>query len=188
MPNPPHNNPFLSYSKTDCVPAVIGQLLAGVLLGGAGLNWVHPDILVHDFSEIGVILLMFLAGLESDISLLKRYFRPGMFVAILWILFPMLFGYLTGIGFQSSGTEAFFWYCSSSNFCQYLCRGTQITKCCEYQSGVDDSRRFSRRRYFSRFGTESQPVLFGRIWHTRHSFACHSICRTYLFCFDLLTC
>ena len=68
------------------VPAVIGQLLAGVLLGGAGLNWVHPDILVHDFSEIGVILLMFLAGLESDISLLKRYFRPGMFVAILGIL------------------------------------------------------------------------------------------------------
>jgi len=77
------------------VPAVIGQLLAGVLLGGAGLNWVHPDILVHDFSEIGVILLMFLAGLESDISLLKRYFRPGMLVALLGIVFPMLFGYAT---------------------------------------------------------------------------------------------
>lgn len=90
------------------VPAVIGQLLAGVLLGGAGLNWVHPDILVHDFSEIGVILLMFLAGLESDISLLKRYFRPGMLVALLGIVFPMLFGYATGVGFQSSPTEAFF--------------------------------------------------------------------------------
>lgn len=90
------------------VPAVIGQLLAGVLLGGAGLNWVHPDILVHDFSVIGVILLMFLAGLESDISLLKRYFRPGMLVALLGIVFPMLFGYATGVGFQSSPTEAFF--------------------------------------------------------------------------------
>ncbi|MGL9910169.1 cation:proton antiporter [Enterococcus casseliflavus] len=90
------------------VPAVIGQLLAGVLLGGAGLNWVRPDILVHDFSEIGVILLMFLAGLESDISLLKRYFRPGMLVALLGIVFPMLFGYATGVGFQSSPTEAFF--------------------------------------------------------------------------------
>lgn len=90
------------------VPAVIGQLLAGVLLGGAGLNWVHPDILVHDFSEIGVILLMFLAGLESDISLLKRHFRPGMLVALLGIVFPMLFGYATGVGFQSSPTEAFF--------------------------------------------------------------------------------
>ncbi len=90
------------------VPAVIGQLLAGVLVGGARPNWVHPDILVHDFSEIGVILLMFLAGLESDISLLKRYFRPGMLVALLGIVFPMLFGYATGVGFQSSPTEAFF--------------------------------------------------------------------------------
>lgn len=54
------------------IPAVIGQLLVGVLLGQAGLNWVKPDILVHDFSEIGVILLMFLAGLESDLSLLKN--------------------------------------------------------------------------------------------------------------------
>lgn len=54
------------------IPAVIGQLLVGVLLGQTGLNWVKPDILVHDFSEIGVILLMFLAGLESDLSLLKN--------------------------------------------------------------------------------------------------------------------
>ena len=34
------------------IPAVIGQLLVGVLLGQAGLNWVKPDILVHDFSEM----------------------------------------------------------------------------------------------------------------------------------------
>ena len=52
------------------IPAVIGQLLVGVLLGEAGLGWVHPSVLVHIFSEIGVILLMFLAGLESDLSLL----------------------------------------------------------------------------------------------------------------------
>ena len=31
------------------IPAVSGQLLVGVLLGQAGLNWVKPDILVHDF-------------------------------------------------------------------------------------------------------------------------------------------
>ncbi|MBO0462175.1 cation:proton antiporter [Enterococcus sp. DIV1298c] len=90
------------------IPAVIGQLLVGVLLGGAGLGWVHPNILVHDFSEIGVILLMFLAGLESDLSLLKKYFRPGMFVALLGILFPVLFGWLTGEMFQVSMNEAIF--------------------------------------------------------------------------------
>ena len=90
------------------IPAVIGQLLVGVLLGQAGLNWVKPDILVHDFSEIGVILLMFLAGLESDLSFLKKYFRPGMFVALLGIIFPVVFGWLTGEAFQVSGNEAIF--------------------------------------------------------------------------------
>ncbi len=90
------------------IPAVIGQLLVGVLLGQAGLNWVKPDILVHDFSEIGVFLLMFLAGLESDLSLLKKYFRPGMFVALLGIIFPVVFGWLTGKAFQVSGNEAIF--------------------------------------------------------------------------------
>ncbi|EMF0420314.1 cation:proton antiporter [Enterococcus hirae] len=90
------------------IPAVIGQLLVGVLLGQAGLGWVHPNILVHDFSEIGVILLMFLAGLESDLSLLKKYFKPGMFVALLGILFPVFFGWLTGEVFQVANNEAIF--------------------------------------------------------------------------------
>ncbi len=90
------------------IPAVIGQLLVGVLLGQAGLGWVHPNILVHDFSEIGVILLMFLAGLESDLSLLKKYFKPGMFVALLGILFPVFFGWLTGEAFQVANNEAIF--------------------------------------------------------------------------------
>lgn len=90
------------------IPAVIGQLLVGVLLGQAGLGWVHPSILVHDFSEIGVILLMFLAGLESDLSLLKKYFKPGMFVALLGILFPVFFGWLTGETFQVAKNEAIF--------------------------------------------------------------------------------
>lgn len=90
------------------IPAVIGQLLVGILLGQAGLGWVHPNILVHDFSEIGVILLMFLAGLESDLSLLKKYFKPGMFVALLGILFPVFFGWLTGEVFQVANNEAIF--------------------------------------------------------------------------------
>lgn len=62
------------FSRRIGIPAVIGQLLVGILLGNAGLKLVHPDILVEDFSEIGVILLMFLAGIESDLSLLKNIF------------------------------------------------------------------------------------------------------------------
>ncbi len=96
------------FSRRIGVPAVIGQLVVGIILGNAGLNWVHPDILVKDFSEIGVIVLMFLAGLESDLSLLKKYFRPGILVAVLGIIFPVLLGWITGEGFQISTKESIF--------------------------------------------------------------------------------
>ncbi|WP_312499789.1 monovalent cation:proton antiporter-2 (CPA2) family protein [Enterococcus sp.] len=99
---------FAQIAKRLGVPAVIGQLLAGILLGTGGLNWVEPDILVTDFSEIGVILLMFLAGMESDLSLLKRYFKPGMFVAVLGILLPMSVSWLAGLGPTGSHAESFF--------------------------------------------------------------------------------
>lgn len=65
------------FSRRFGIPAVIGQLLVGILLGNAGLKVVHPDILVEDFSEIGVILLMFLAGIESDLSLLRNISDQG---------------------------------------------------------------------------------------------------------------
>lgn len=96
------------FSRRIGIPAVIGQLLVGILLGEAGLQWVHPDVIVHDFSEIGVILLMFLAGVESDLSLLKKYFRPGMYVAVLGILLPVLLGTVGGAFFQVPLNESFF--------------------------------------------------------------------------------
>lgn len=96
------------FSRRFGIPAVIGQLLIGILLGNAGLKVVHPDILVEDFSEIGVILLMFLAGIESDLSLLRKYFRPGMYVAVLGILFPVVLGTLGGNVFHIAMNQSFF--------------------------------------------------------------------------------
>ena len=72
------------------VPGVVGQLLVGLIVGAGGLNLIHSSELIHIFSEIGVILLMFLAGLESDIELLKKYFKPGMLVAVFGVIFPLL--------------------------------------------------------------------------------------------------
>lgn len=96
------------FSRRFGIPAVIGQLLVGILLGNAGLKVVHPDILVEDFSEIGVILLMFLAGIESDLSLLRKYFRPGMYVAVLGILFPVVLGTIGGNIFHIAMNQSFF--------------------------------------------------------------------------------
>lgn len=90
------------------VPGVVGQLLVGLIVGAGGLNLIRSSELIHIFSEIGVILLMFLAGLESDIELLKKYFKPGMLVAIFGVIFPLLLGAGGGFIFKSTATEAFF--------------------------------------------------------------------------------
>ncbi|GAA2914214.1 cation:proton antiporter [Enterococcus pseudoavium] len=96
------------FSRRFGIPAVIGQLLVGILLGNGGLQIVHPDILVTDFSEIGVIILMFLAGMESNLGLLRKYFRPAMYVALLGVLFPLLFGVISGRVFHVVWNQAFF--------------------------------------------------------------------------------
>lgn len=90
------------------IPGVVGQLLVGLIVGTGGLQWIHSDELIHHFSEIGVILLMFLAGLESDMALLRKYFKPGMLVAIFGVIFPLLLGTGGGFAFDVTKTEAFF--------------------------------------------------------------------------------
>ena len=90
------------------IPAVIGQLLVGIVLGPAMLNIVHQDVFVHDFSEIGVIMLMFIAGMECELELLKKYAKPSVMVAILGIVLPVGFTMLIGQLFAFSWKEAFF--------------------------------------------------------------------------------
>ena len=79
------------------MPAVIGELLAGILIGPALLGWISSTHTISLFAEIGVIILMFLAGLESDLELLKKYFKPGMLVAVIGVIVPVVvvFGFLT---------------------------------------------------------------------------------------------
>jgi monovalent cation:proton antiporter-2 (CPA2) family protein len=90
------------------IPAVIGQLIVGVLLGKGCFDLIEATNLVHTFSEIGVILLMFLAGLESDLGLLKKYLKPGILVAILGIIFPVILGMLSGEAFHVNFKESLF--------------------------------------------------------------------------------
>ncbi|MGL4644006.1 MAG: cation:proton antiporter [Vagococcus fluvialis] len=73
------------------IPAVIGELLTGVVLGPALLGLVLHTEMISIFAEIGVILLMFLAGLESDLDKLKKYLKPSVMVALFGILLPMIF-------------------------------------------------------------------------------------------------
>lgn len=72
------------------IPEVIGQILVGIVVGPAILNWVHLDGMMNEFQEIGVIILMFIAGLESDLSLLKKYLRPAVIVAVIGVVVPLI--------------------------------------------------------------------------------------------------
>ena len=71
------------------VPAVIGELLIGILIGPALLDWVELNSLVNLFADIGVVILMFLGGLESNLELLMKYLRPAIIVATLGVIFPI---------------------------------------------------------------------------------------------------
>ncbi len=89
-------------------PAVLGKLLAGVLIGPAVLNWVHSGELIHAFAEIGVLLLMFIAGLETDMEQLRKNWLPSCAVAFGGIILPFIGGYGLAVGLGLSQTYALF--------------------------------------------------------------------------------
>lgn len=60
------------------MPQVVGALLAGLLLGPAVLGIITETEFINNIAEIGVIVMMFSAGLETDVRELKKS-RPGFF-------------------------------------------------------------------------------------------------------------
>lgn len=59
-------------SKKLKIPEVVGQMLIGIILAPSVLGLINGGHTIEVMSEIGVILLMFLAGLESDLEVLKK--------------------------------------------------------------------------------------------------------------------
>ncbi|RMC55364.1 cation:proton antiporter [Lactobacillus sp. ESL0261] len=90
------------------LPAVVGELLAGIIIGPAVFNLVQPSEIIKVFSDIGVIFLMFLAGLDSDIKTLKKLLRPSVLVAAFGMIVPIITAYATGIFFNFSQVESLF--------------------------------------------------------------------------------
>ena len=90
------------------IPAVIGQILVGILVGPAVLGWIHLDSMINLFSQIGVIILMFIGGLESNLKLLRKYLRPAIIVAIIGVIFPVVMIGAACLAFSFSPLEAIF--------------------------------------------------------------------------------
>lgn len=76
------------------LPQVVGALLAGLLLGPACFGVITSTDFLSEVSEIGVIVLMFVAGLETDIVELKKTGKASFIIALLGVLVPLGGGFL----------------------------------------------------------------------------------------------
>lgn len=89
-------------------PSVLGKLIVGIILGPAVLGWVTNGEIVRDMAEVGVILLMFIAGLETDLEQLKQNWKASVAVALGGIILPFIGGYLGGTALGMDQGQALF--------------------------------------------------------------------------------
>lgn len=93
-------------------PAVVGEVLAGILLGPTLLGWAAPGVQSFIFpadslgtlkllSQIGVCLFMFVVGLELEIELLRQKARQAVLVSHVGMLFPMTLGVALALALYS---------------------------------------------------------------------------------------
>lgn len=86
---------FSLLSKKVNMPQVVGALLVGVILGPSCLNLVQESDFLSKTAELGVIFLMFLAGLDTDFEELKYTGKSAFVIALCGVLLPLVSGFLT---------------------------------------------------------------------------------------------
>ena len=77
-------------------PSVLGELAAGVLLGPSILGWIEPTETIQLLAEVGIILLLFKVGIETDIRRLINAGRQSFIVALGGFLMPLAAGFALG--------------------------------------------------------------------------------------------
>lgn len=75
---------------------MIGEILAGVLLGSSFLDLVKAGPMLDLFAEMGIICMIFLIGLETNVDHILKVGRPAALVAVVGVVVPFLGGYLLG--------------------------------------------------------------------------------------------
>lgn len=92
-------------------PQVAGQIVAGLLIGPCFLGLVQPSDFITKMAEIGVILVMFSAGLETDLKDLIKTGPKALAIACSGVLVPFVLGallYFAFYGFEGVGTAGFY--------------------------------------------------------------------------------
>ena len=92
-------------------PQVVGEIIAGLIIGPCVLGWVGQSDFLSQMAEIGVILLMFSAGLETDIKELLKTGPIAFLIACAGVFVPLVGGTLLYMGFYGAapaGSEKFY--------------------------------------------------------------------------------
>ena len=105
------------------LPQVVGALCAGVILGPAMLNLVQETEFISELAEIGVIVLMFTAGLQTDIQDLKKTGKASFIIALLGVLVPLAGGFLLSEAFHTGANDNL----STSSTLQHIFIGVVLT-------------------------------------------------------------
>lgn len=103
------------------LPQVVGQILAGLLIGPCLLGWANNNDYIRIFAEVGVVLLMFSAGLETNLKTLIKTGPIALLMASLGVIVPMVLGTLLALAFW--GKAAF----GSTEFYRALFIGVIMT-------------------------------------------------------------
>ena len=89
-------------------PAVVGEILAGVVIGPSLLGWVAPSDVISILAEIGVIFLLFTVGLETKPQAIFKVGKRAVMVGVLGVILPFVAGYFIAAAWGGSFAEAMF--------------------------------------------------------------------------------
>lgn len=89
-------------------PSVVGELIAGVVIGPSVLAWVHPNEFLNVFSELGVLFLLFQVGMELKDFKLTRIGWDAVLIAVSGVIVPFLVGRQIMLALGHPGIEAAF--------------------------------------------------------------------------------
>jgi Kef-type K+ transport system membrane component KefB/glycine cleavage system regulatory protein len=90
------------------IPAVVGEIVAGVIVGPSVFGWVHSTEALQTLAQLGVILLLLEVGLEMDLAELGSVGKAAILVAFAGVAVPMVTGAGAGLALGMSGKEALF--------------------------------------------------------------------------------
>lgn len=89
-------------------PAVVGEILAGVIIGPSVLAWVQPSEFIGILAEIGVIFLLFTVGLETKPQDIFRVGKKAVMVGTIGVIVPFIAGYAIAMAWDGSFVESMF--------------------------------------------------------------------------------